>query len=149
MKSNDFDNIACPIADVLGVLNDKWTGLLLRDLLLGVKRYSDLQKNSNITHATLSSRLKSLESNGLVQKQLYQTNPDRYEYHLTEQGKDMLWLVAALAQIGTKWHLSDWIDTPLQFVNTATGHFVRLALIDEQTGEEVDVSKVALVEKGK
>lgn len=145
MRSNDFGHIVCPVADVLGVLGDKWTGLLLRDLMLGVHRYSDLQKSSNITHATLSDRLKNLESNGLVQKQLYQTRPERYEYRLTERGIDMAWLVLALARIGTQWNLSGWEKVPLRFVNKDSGNPVRLALLDEITGEEIGLGQVAPV----
>ncbi|WP_207761641.1 winged helix-turn-helix transcriptional regulator [Caviibacterium pharyngocola] len=137
----------CPVADVLGVLGDKWTGLLLRDLLLGINRYSDLQKSSNITNATLTSRLKELENNGLVEKQLYQTRPDRYEYQLTEQGKDMAWLVLAMAKIGTKWNLSGWENVPLHFVNKATGNPIRLTLLDEDTGEEIGLDEISAVRK--
>lgn len=142
MKTNDFDNIICPVADVLSVLGDKWVGLLLRDLMLGVARYSDLQKSSNITHATLTDRLKKLESNGLVQKQLYQTAPNRYEYHLTEQGKEMAWLLIAMAKIGTKWNLSGWETVPLRFINKATGNPVRLTLLDEVTQQELNLEDV-------
>ncbi|ACT06969.1 transcriptional regulator, HxlR family [Dickeya chrysanthemi Ech1591] len=142
MRSNDFGNIACPVADILGVLGDKWTGLLLRDLMLGINRYSDLQKSSNITNATLTDRLKNLEHNGLVRKQLYQTRPDRYEYCLTEQGTDMEWLMLAMAKIGTKWNLSGWKNVPLRFVNKETGMPVRLVLLDEDTGEEINLENV-------
>ena len=67
MKSNDFDNIVCPVADVLGVIGDKWAGLILRDILLGASRFSELREASNITNATLTDRLKTLENNGLIE----------------------------------------------------------------------------------
>lgn len=142
MRSNDFSNIACPVADILSVLGDKWTGLLLRDLMLGKNRYNDLQKSSNITNSTLSDRLKNLEKNGLVRKQRYQIRPDRYEYCLTEQGTDMAWLIVAMAKIGTKWNLSGWKNVPLRFVNKETGRPVRLALLEEDTGEEINLENV-------
>ncbi len=148
MKSNDFEHIICPVADVLGVLGDKWTGLILRDLMLGMTRYSDLQNASNITHATLSDRLKKLENNGLVQKQLYQTRPERYEYLLTEQGREMAWLLIAMAKIGTKWNLSGWENVPLRFVNKATGNSVRLTLLDETTNKELDLADVMPIASG-
>jgi len=142
MKSNDVSNIPCPVADILDVLGDKWTGLLLRDLMLGINRYSVLQKSSNITNATLTDRLKNLEQNGLVRKQLYQTRPNRYEYCLTEQGIDMAWLMLAMAKIGTKWNLSGWEKVPLSFINKETGTPVRLALLDEDTGDEINLENV-------
>ncbi|MDG2916818.1 helix-turn-helix domain-containing protein [Bisgaard Taxon 10/6] len=133
---------------MLGVLGDKWTGLILRDLMLGMTRYSDLQNASNITHATLSDRLKKLENNGLVQKQLYQTRPERYEYLLTEQGREMAWLLIAMAKIGTKWNLSGWENVPLRFVNKATGNSVRLTLLDETTNKELDLADVMPIASG-
>ncbi|MBH5329585.1 helix-turn-helix transcriptional regulator [Eikenella sp. S3360] len=148
MKSNDFDNIVCPIADVLGVMGDKWAGLILRDLMLGVSRYSDFSESSNITHATLSSRLKQLEQHGLIEKQQYQTSPARYEYHLTEQGKDLALVMVALAQVGSKWNLSGWEKVPLRFVRKSNGNPLRLALLDSTSGEWVGFDDVA-VEKDK
>lgn len=142
MRTKDFANLSCPVADTLGVLGDKWTGLLLRDLMLGINRYSDLQKSSNITNATLTDRLKNLEQNGLVRKQLYQTRPNRYEYCLTEHGIDMAWLMLAMAKIGTKWNLSGWKNVPLRFVNKETGMPVRLALLDDETGKELNLENV-------
>lgn len=140
MKSNEFENIFCPIADALSVLGDKWSGLVLRDLMLGINRYSDFRASSNITNATLSNRLKTLEQNGLVQKQLYQTCPDRYEYHLTKQGQSMAWVMLALAKIGTQWNLSGWENVPLRFTNQHTGNPIRLTVVDDVSGQEVALS---------
>ena len=145
MKSNDFDNIVCPVADVLGVIGDKWAGLILRDILLGASRFSQLRDSSNITNATLTDRLKTLENNGLIEKHLYQTRPDRYEYRLTERGRDIAWVMLAMAKIGTKWNLSGWQNVPLRFVNKATGNAVRLVLQDKGTGEEVAMADVGAV----
>jgi DNA-binding HxlR family transcriptional regulator len=51
----------------------------LRDLSLGLSKYEDLRKSTDVTHATLSDRLKHLEENGLIERRQYQTGPDRYE----------------------------------------------------------------------
>ncbi|WP_040976959.1 winged helix-turn-helix transcriptional regulator [Necropsobacter massiliensis] len=144
MKSNDFEDMVCPIADVLGVLGDKWAALIVRDLMLGVSRYSDFREESNITHATLSARLKQLEQNGLVEKSLYQENPARYEYHLTAQGWDLAWVMAALAKVGVKWNLSGWQNVPLQFRRKSNGNPVRLVLLDSETGEEIGFDDITV-----
>ena len=82
MKSKGFEGMACSIAGVLDAVGDRWAMLILRDLSLGLKRYDDLRRSTDVTHATLSSRLKHLEENGLIERRQYQTRPDRFEYLL-------------------------------------------------------------------
>ena len=79
----------CPIASTLDIFGDKWTLLIMRDILIkGKHRYRAFQ-DSPETFPTnlLSNRLKRLEQWGIIKKVLYQERPKRYEYHPTEQGK--------------------------------------------------------------
>ena len=78
MRSKSFDGMVCSIAGVLDAVGDRWAMLILRDLGLGLRRYDDLRQSTDVTHATLSDRLKHLEANGLIERRLYQTGPDRY-----------------------------------------------------------------------
>ena len=78
---------------VLDAVGDRWAMLILRDLGLGLCRYDDLQKSTGVTHATLSDRLKHLEDNELIERRLYQTRPDRYEYALTRKGADIILVI--------------------------------------------------------
>jgi DNA-binding HxlR family transcriptional regulator len=78
----------CPIACTLDLLGDKWTLLVVRDLLLGQHTYKSLQMSpERIPSNILADRLKRLEREGIVRKELYQERPPRYEYHLTEKGQ--------------------------------------------------------------
>jgi DNA-binding HxlR family transcriptional regulator len=142
MRSKTFDGMVCSIAGALDAVGDRWAMLILRDLGLGLCRYEDLRKSTGVTHATLSDRLKHLEANGLIDRRLYQTGPDRYEYELTRKGADMILVIQALAQVGDKWQIATDKGPPLKFVNRNSGRPVRLALVDEKSGEVVRLRDV-------
>ena len=80
----------CPVACTLDLLGDKWTLLVVRDLLLGRHTYKSLQMSpERIPSNILADRLKRLEREGILRKELYQERPPRYEYHLTEKGQEL------------------------------------------------------------
>ena len=82
----------CPIANALDLLGDKWTLLVIRDLLFfGRRRFNELQSSpEGIPTNILSDRLRRLEEHGVLVKVPYQTRPPRHEYHLTPKGADLL-----------------------------------------------------------
>jgi DNA-binding HxlR family transcriptional regulator len=86
MKSKSFEGMVCSIAGVLEAVGDRWAVLILRDLSLGLSRYEDLRRSTDVTNATLSDRLRHLEDNGLIERRQYRSNPERYEYVLTQNG---------------------------------------------------------------
>src|SRR6476646_8394202 len=137
MRSKSFDGMACSIAGVLEAIGDRWAVLILRDLSLGLARYEDLRRSTGVTNATLSDRLKHLEDQELIERRLYQVNPERYEYVLTRKGRDSILLLQALAQVGDKWAVSGDAGPPLEFVNRITGSAVKLAMVDTETGQRV------------
>ncbi len=137
MKSKSFDGMACSIAGVLEAIGDRWAVLILRDLSLGLSRYEDLRRSTGVTNATLSDRLKHLEDNELIERRQYQLNPERYEYALTPKGQDIILVIQALAQVGDKWAVSGNAGPPLKFVDRKTGHTVKLAMVDKETGQRV------------
>ena len=137
MRSKSFEGMACSIAGVLEAIGDRWAVLILRDLSLGLAKYEDLRKSTDVTNATLSDRLKHLEDNELIERRLYQTNPERYEYFLTAKGRDIILVIQALAQVGDKWAVSGDAGPPLRFVDRKTGPLVKLAMVDRETGQRV------------
>jgi len=137
MKSKSFDGMACSIAGVLEAVGDRWAVLIVRDLSLGLSRYEDLRRSTGVTNATLSDRLKHLEDNELIERRQYQLNPERYEYALTPKGQDIILVIQALAQVGDKWAVSGNAGPPLKFVDRKTGHMVKLAMVDKETGQRV------------
>jgi DNA-binding HxlR family transcriptional regulator len=95
---------ACPVAGALDLIGDKWTLLVVRDLLRGKRRYGDLAASSeHIPTNILADRLRKLERAGLVEKVRYSERPPRYEYRLTTQGRDLQPAIRSLAAWGLRY----------------------------------------------
>lgn len=78
----------CPIEKTLNVVGNKWTLLIIRDLLTGTKRFGELQHSlEGISPRTLALRLKEFHSEGIITKKVYPEVPPKVEYTLTEKGK--------------------------------------------------------------
>jgi len=146
MRSKNFDGMVCSIAGVMAAIGDRWGLIILRDLVLGLSRYDDFRQSSGVTNATLSDRLKHLEANGLIERRAYQVNPERFDYHLTEKGRDLALLMPVLAQIGDRWDVSGASAPPLTFVNRKTGAEVRWSFIDQNTGERLNPQDLSIEE---
>ena len=109
MKNSSDDNMrvdlkrsTCPITNTLDLIGDRWTLLIVRDMLLHNKhRYGEfLASDEGIPTNILADRLKRLEENGLIEKIPYQHNPVRYEYYLTDKGQDLEPLVREMVRWG-------------------------------------------------
>ncbi|CAB3751678.1 hypothetical protein LMG29739_01355 [Paraburkholderia solisilvae] len=129
--------MVCSIAGVMAAIGDRWGLLILRDLIFGLSRYDDFRQSSGVTNATLSDRLKHLEANGLIERRRYQVNPERFEYFLTDKGRQIAPVMLMLSQIGDRWQVSGASAPPLKFVNLKTGGDVSWCLIDQKTGERL------------
>lgn len=94
-------DVNCPVRRTAQVLDGKWTTLVLRDLLGGEKRYSELQRSlAGISPRLLAARLKALEQQGLVTRTVFATVPPTTEYALTAQGQKIMPVVQAMAAYG-------------------------------------------------
>lgn len=86
------------------VLRDRWTLLILRDLLIGQKRFSELKRSlKGISPKTLTERLTSLHDMGIVIRTVYPEVPIRVEYSLTEKGRDLETVLKAMQDWSCKW----------------------------------------------
>ncbi|MBW8877869.1 MAG: helix-turn-helix transcriptional regulator [Acidobacteria bacterium] len=99
-SSRPVPRSACPIANALDLLGDRWTLLVIRDLLFaGKRRFGDfLTSPEGIPTNILSDRLRRLEESGVVAKAPYQLHPARYEYQLTAKGRDLFPVLRALME---------------------------------------------------
>ena len=94
-------NQTCPIAQALDIVGDRWTLLIVRDLFLGQRRYSELlQSSPGIPPKLLSDRLKRLEGHGLIERAIYSEHPLRAEYRLTERGLTLAPVLGAILTWG-------------------------------------------------
>ncbi|MGH8765662.1 MAG: winged helix-turn-helix transcriptional regulator [Burkholderiales bacterium] len=94
---------SCPGACALDLVGDKWTLLVVRDLLRGRHTYGELAAcDEGIPTNILADRLRRMEEAGLIKARPYQRKPVRYAYALTKKGHDLEYVLAAVARWGTK-----------------------------------------------
>jgi DNA-binding HxlR family transcriptional regulator len=108
-KDPCFDSsYQCPIQFIVGLLGNKWSILVLKELFQGSRRtHQLLQALPGISTKTLTVRLRELESHGLVQRDVYPEIPPRVEYYLTDKGKEIKPVLTAMYNLG-----SQWLDQP-------------------------------------
>jgi DNA-binding HxlR family transcriptional regulator len=137
-------NHPCLIAKALGVLGDRWTLLILRDLMAGLTRYNDiLESCGGMSPNVLSDRLKRLEAEGLVTRERIKGLPPKVEYSLTEEG----WAVRPVLMALIDWGRQHFGNFPFESVGTdvSTDFAVRVAptfLFDPLRAEGIDASMV-------
>ena len=99
---------ACPVARSLDVIGDRWTVLVLRDLILGRSKFKDLLESlQGISPNLLAQRIKLLEEQGIVERVFYSDHPPRAEYCMTEKGNELIPVLRAIAEWGYKYELDD------------------------------------------
>lgn len=95
---------ACPVQRTAKILDGKWTTLIVRDLIGGKKRYSELQRSlSGISPRLLAARLRLLERHGMLTRTVYPTVPPMTEYELTSLGHGLRDVIEAMAMFGGRW----------------------------------------------
>ena len=91
----------CPVETTLTLIGDKWKVLIIRDLLTGTKRFGELKKSiGTVSQKVLTSQLRAMEENGLVNRKVYAEVPPRVEYSLTELGLSLKPILDAMQNWG-------------------------------------------------
>lgn len=80
---------ACSVARTLELIGEKWTILVIREVLLGVRRFDEIQRQTGAPRDILSQRLHKLLDAGILERRQYQEHPARYEYRLTAKGYEL------------------------------------------------------------
>jgi DNA-binding HxlR family transcriptional regulator len=137
MKKTSFENMPCPIAQSLERVGDWWNILILRDMSYGLSRFDEFQKSLGIAPNTLSRRLNGLIDSGLVERRPYTDKPPRFDYLLTELGRDFRPVVLTLMQWGNKHFAPDGMR--IELVDNATDVPVDLMLADANTGKRISL----------
>jgi DNA-binding HxlR family transcriptional regulator len=124
----------CSIARTLELVGERWALLALREVFLGVRRFDAIQRNTGAPRDVLSARLRKLLAAGLLERRQYQERPARYEYRLTEAGRDLLPVLLTLMDWGDK-HLAEG-RPPLTYQHRCGAHFEPV-LVCQACGEPV------------
>lgn len=112
---------ASSIGRALEVIGDRWVLMILQQAFFGVKRFEQLQRRLDIARSTLTSRLKQLVEHGVLERSIYQDNPPRYDYRLTEKG----WALFPTGLMARGWQ-QQWTDVgglrPVDIIHQDCGH---------------------------
>jgi DNA-binding HxlR family transcriptional regulator len=142
MQRKSFAAMECPIARSLEEVGDGWTVLILRNALLGARRFHDFEQRLGIPPTTLTRRLDRLVELGFFSRQRYEARPAREEYELTPKGLDFLPVVLAIAAWGNRWLMQDGVA--IECMDPATQRAVHPIVVDRETRRELVAGRVGL-----
>jgi len=102
-------------------LSDRWTFLILREAFFGVRRYGQMQRNLGIARNVLADRLRQLVANGMFERVRYRTDPDWYEYRLTDRALDVYPVIVGLMRWAEKHLATDAEADALELIHRSCG----------------------------
>ncbi len=142
MRRTRFDDWPCPIARAADLIGDWWTPLVMREAFFGRRRFDEFQESLQAPRAVLTARLKRLCDEGMLERVAYQQSPPRYEYRLTDKGREFWDVLAAMWRWGSDWLWPDGQQPPVVLKDRESGRVVRPVVVDEETGERLDVRRL-------
>ncbi|EJC72657.1 winged helix-turn-helix transcriptional regulator [Rhizobium hidalgonense] len=142
MQRTSFSDFKCPVARALDSVGDWWSILILRDAFQGLSRFDDFQKSLGVAPNILTRRLKHLTDQELFERRLYHQRPARYEYVLTDKGRDFFPVLMTLFSWGSR-HIPEE-DLAFLLGDTA-GKSRQTVLVDTRTGEQVTPENTSLL----
>lgn len=135
VQRKSFEHMPCSVAQCLEIVGEWWTMLIVRDASLGVRRFDDFRERLGIARNVLAQRLAKLVAAGVLEKHRYQAHPPRYEYTLSDKGRDLWPVLTSLRQWGDRYAAPH--GPPVEVVHTACGKATQFVLICEHCGERV------------
>lgn len=141
MKRVDTSHWPCNIARSAAILGDHWNILLIRQACLGIRRFEQFQATLGIGRNMLTQRLDRLVAEGLLERVVYQGRPVRYEYRLTDKGRDAYRVLVAMDAWGRRW-LAGPEGSPVLLHHQACGHDMEAVVVCSECREPIDVRQV-------
>jgi DNA-binding HxlR family transcriptional regulator len=135
VQRKSFAGLNCSVAQCLEIVGERWTLLIVRDLLLGVSRFDAFEARLGIARNVLAQRLAYLQENGIAERVPYQNNPVRYDYRLTAKGRDLGRVVTAMREWGDRWAAPD--GPPVLLIHDTCGRPTTLVPTCSYCGERV------------
>jgi DNA-binding HxlR family transcriptional regulator len=130
------EDLSCPLSATVRHVGEWWTLLILHDAFDGYTRFDDFQRNLKISSSMLTTRLKSLVDDGLLERTQYQDKPPRYEYVLTSLGRSLRPVIITLAAWGNERLAAE--ERSMILVEAGTGEEVEPVVVDRSTGRRID-----------
>jgi DNA-binding HxlR family transcriptional regulator len=136
MRGIALADLHCSVARTLDVVGERWTLLVLRDAFQGKRRFEDFSRSLPIARNVLTSRLKTLVEHGILERRQYEERPPRYEYRLTDKGRDLYPVIVAMVQWGDR-YLTDEAGPPLDIFHRECGGHVGVDVRCRGCGETI------------
>ena len=136
MRWRDIGELPCSVARSLSVVGDRWTLLVLRDAFLGVRRFGDFHADLGTSRHRLADRLQKLVEHGVLARVPYAERPRRFEYRLTEKGRDLYPVVVSLTRWGDRW-MAGRDGPPIELVHRGCGRRIMPTLACPECGQAV------------
>jgi DNA-binding HxlR family transcriptional regulator len=137
VKWEDIGHSQCSVARSSAVLGDRWVLVILSDIFLGVRRFDDFHQRLAIPRTTLANRLARLVEHGVLDRSLYQSAPERYEYRLTAKGRDLYPVISTIVNWGDKYYcVAD--EPPIIRRHKHCGHDVLPVLTCPECDQRID-----------
>lgn len=140
MPYRPFEDQNCSIAASLAVLGERWTLLVMREVLLGRRRFADIRRHVGVAPNILSDRLQTLVNQGLLERYRYSTQPEAYEYRPTQKGVDANPVLVALMRWGDTYAAPG--GAPRVIVHVACGHDANPELHCSHCGEVIEAAQL-------
>jgi DNA-binding HxlR family transcriptional regulator len=144
MRWESVKDANCSVARTLSVVGERWTMLILREAFLGRQRFDQIQAGTGIARNILSSRLRSLARNGILDRVRGEGEHGRVEYRLTKKGLDLYPVLIALMRWGDRW-LCDEAGPPLTLIHRGCGEKTAPDMVCSQCGEHLAPREVVAV----
>jgi DNA-binding HxlR family transcriptional regulator len=141
MQRTRFGDMVCSIARTLDVAGEPWSPLILRDAWVGITRFDELQRDLGISSKVLAERLSSLVEHGMLERRAYSERPPRYEYVLTEKGREFCDILLVIAAWGDRWTAGE-AGPPALHRHRTCGHLTRPELRCAHCGEPLRAADV-------
>ena len=131
----------CSIARTLDIVGEKWALLAVREVFLGNRRFDEMVKRTGAPRDTLAARLRTLVAAGILERRPYSAHPARFEYWLTDAGRDLYPVITTLMRWGDEYLAGD--DGPPLALRHHCGHRLVPQVICEACGEPLQARHVA------
>ena len=136
----------CSIARSVEILGEWWTLAIVRDVFFGVRRFDDLVADLGISRGVLTDRLSTLVDHGVLERRRYQERPERFEYRLTEKGRDLYPVLVALMHWGDTWLSAETGGPPVVLTHTRCGHDITGPILCPGCHQPVEPREIAVAE---
>ena len=129
----------CSVARTLEIVGEKWALLAVREVFLGNRRFDEMVRRTGAPRDTLAARLRTLVGTGILERRPYSEHPARYEYRLTDAGRELYPVILTLMRWGDRHLAGD--DGPPLVLQHHCGHRLVAQVVCEACGEPVDARK--------